>query len=210
VVGARAAAVLHALAAPRGIDETGPDERTAGHRMHDGFGSLLGLALRAGELPSSGGVPATVLITMTAEQFQSGTGLAVTSFGQPLRVQDGFRVSGESSVAWVVHDTAGGVLNYGRTRRIASPGQTLALIARDGGCSFPSCTSPPEWAEKHHVIPWSRGGPTDLGNLALLCDYHHDRIDTQGWTVEMRAGIPYYTPPDWIDPQRSPLRKLRR
>jgi len=56
--------------------------------LHDALGSVLQLALRSGSLPSSGGIPATVLITVTAEQFESGTGHAITSFGQRLRVRE--------------------------------------------------------------------------------------------------------------------------
>ena len=70
-------------------------------------------------------------------------------------------------------DRNGVVLNLGRTRRIATRGQSAALIARDRGCSFPGCDRAPEWSERHHVIPWIDGGPTDLNNLTLLCVYHH-------------------------------------
>ena len=56
----------------------------------------------------------------------------------------------------------GEVLRLGRTRRIASRGQTIALIARDGGCSFPGCDTGPEWSERHHIVPWVDGGRTDL------------------------------------------------
>ena len=199
---ALAMAVLHSLAAPKPPTAGERDDRTAGQRMHDALRSVLKLALRAGELPVSGGVPATVLITMTAEQFRSGTGLAVTSFGQRLTVEQSLRMADQAAIAWLVHNSVGGILGYGTTRRVASDKQTLALIARDQGCCFPGCTSPPEWTEKHHVIPWREGGRTDLDNLCLLCDYHHDRIDSGGWQVTMRDGVPWFTPPAWIDPQQ--------
>jgi hypothetical protein len=148
--------------------------------LHDAFRSVLKLALRSGQLPRAGGVPATVLISMSAEQFQTGTGLATTSYGQKLTVDQALRLADEASIAWIVHNSQGGILNYGSSQRLASPKQTLALIARDQGCSFPGCTSPPEWTERHHVTPWRQGGTTDLNNLCLLCDHHHDRIDTGG------------------------------
>jgi len=206
---ALAMTVLHSLAAPKPMCAGERDERTAGQRMHDAFRSVLKLALRAGELPVSGGVPATVLITMTAEQFQAGTGLAGTSFGQRLSVDQALRMADQATIAWIVHNSTGGILGYGTTRRVASDRQTLALIARDQGCCFPGCTDPPEWTEKHHVIPWRAGGRTDLDNLCLLCDYHHDRIDTGGWQVTMRDGVPWFVPPAWIDPARQPQRNVR-
>ena len=164
---ALALAVLHSLAAPKPAADGDHDERTAGQRMHDAFRSVLKIAQRSAELPSSAGLPATVLITMTAEQFETRTGLAATSFGQKMSVDQALRIAGQASIAWVVHDSKGGVLNYGATQRCATQKQTLALIARDKGCAFPGCADPPEWTEKHHVIPWSQGGPTDLSNLVL-------------------------------------------
>jgi len=185
------------------------DERTAGQRMHDAFRSVPKLALRAGELPAAGGVPATVLITMTAEQFESGTGLASTSFGQPLQVDQALRTADQAAIAWIMHNSKGGILNYGTSRWVASDKQTLALIARDQGCAFPGCTDPPEWTERHHIVPWRQGGRTDLDNLCLLCDFHHDRIDTGGWRITMRDGMPWFIPPNWIGPDQRPRQKVR-
>jgi hypothetical protein len=201
---ALAMSVLHSLAAPQPSEAGERDERTSGQRLHDAFRAVLKLALRSGQLPRSGGVPATVLISMSAEQFETRTGLAHTSFGDTLSVPQTLRLADEASIAWVVHNSDGGILTYGTTHRLASPKQTLALIARDRGCAFPGCTSPPEWTERHHVRPWRNGGATDLDNLCLLCDYHHDRIDTGGWTITMRNGLPWFTPPTWIDPTQTP------
>jgi hypothetical protein len=134
---ALAMAVLHSLAAPQPAENGDRDERSAGQRMHDAFRSVLKLALRAGKLPRSGGVPATVLITMTAEQFESKTGLASTSFGQKMSVDQALRIADEASVAWVVHDSTGGILNYGTNQRLATGPQALALIARDRAAPFP-------------------------------------------------------------------------
>jgi hypothetical protein len=206
---ALAMTVLHALAAPKPSANGQHDERNAGQRMHDAFRAVLKLALRAGELPASGGVPATLLITMTAEQFQTGTGLATTSYGQKLSVDQALRVADQAALAWIVHNSKGGVVNYGTTRRVASDKQTLALIARDQGCCFPGCTDPPEWTERHHIVPWREGGPTDLDNLCLLCDFHHDRIDTGGWQITMRDGVPWFIPPAWLDAERTPRRNVR-
>ena len=51
--------------------------------------------------------------------------------------------------------------------------------------------------------------PTDLDNLCLLCDHHHDRIDTGGWQITMRDGVPWFTPPTWLDPTQTPRRNHR-
>jgi hypothetical protein len=203
---ALAMTVLHALAAPKPPTAGDRDERSAGQRLHDAFRAVLKLALRAGDLPTSGGIPATVLITMTADQFENGTGLAHTSYGQKLSVDQALRLADQAAIGWIVHNSTGGILNYGTTRRAATDKQTLALIARDQGCAFPGCADPPEWTEKHHIKAWRHGGATDLDNLCLLCDFHHDRIDTGGWTITMVDGVPWFLPPPWLDPAQKPLR----
>ncbi len=122
---------LHSLAAPRPSSDGDRDERTAGQRLHDAFRSVLKLAPRAGELPASGGIPATVLITMTAEQSQACTGLAATSYGQQLSIDRALRLADQAAITWIVHNSKGGVLSYGTTRRVASDKQTLALWSVD-------------------------------------------------------------------------------
>jgi hypothetical protein len=42
------------------------------------------------------------------------------------------------------------------------------------------------WADRDHVIPHDRGGPTDCANLCCLCRSHH-RLKThaRGWRFAM-------------------------
>jgi hypothetical protein len=73
-----------------------------------------------------------------------------------------------------VRSMNGAVLAFGRSRRFASPLQKLALIARDGGrCVWPGCEVPWTRCDVDHRIDWDRGGPTDVGNLRLLCTARH-------------------------------------
>ncbi len=100
----------------------------------------------------------------------------------------------------------GAVLDLGDTQRLASPAQKTALIARDGGCVIPGCPVPGDACHAHHVIAWSKGGPTDLDNLALLCSRHHTEVHLEQWDVLIRDGIPWVRPPSWIDRFRPLLR----
>ena len=112
----------------------------------------------------------------------------------------------QADVYWAAVNATGVPLQLGRSRRIATLGQTAALIARDKGCSFPGCDTPPEWCERHHVIPWSEGGLTDLHNLTLLCRYHHHNFLAKGWDCQINGdGLPEWRPPWWIDRQRRPM-----
>ena len=206
---AKTQALINGLSAPRPDDVTGPDQRSAAQRRHDALAQLVDLGLRAEDHAADAGAAAMLHLTMTAEQFENGTGHAVTTFGQRIRVAQAFRLTDQACVGWVVHNSDGGILNYGRSRRLASKAQVEALIARDGGCASPDCLIPAEWCERHHILEWQHGGETNLNNLVLLCAYHHRRLTQHGWTIQIRNGVPWFIPPQHIDPQRRPLRNLR-
>ena len=101
----------------------------------------------------------------------------------------------------------GAILDLGRSTRTISPAQRRALTARDQGCVIPGCTAPAHWTEGHHIRWWQRDhGPTDIGNLALLCGRHHDEVHSGTWVLEMHDGIPWARPPAWLDRERRPIR----
>jgi hypothetical protein len=98
-------------------------------------------------------------------------------------------------------------LDLGRARRLIDGPLRRALVLRDRGCTFPGCDRPPSWCIGHHVVPWSHGGPTSLGNAALFCTPHHRVIHRGEWTVRIAAdGHPEFVPPHYIDPDRKPIR----
>ena len=201
--------------APRPAGDTGErtsavaaDARSYGQRMHDALEELAGLAVRRTELLDSG-APAQVLISMTVDQLGSREGWAETSFGQLLTVSQALQLADEAAISLLLRDARGVVLRHGRTKRVATRGQTLALIARDRGCSFPDCDKPPEWCQRHHIVAWADGGSTDLDNLTLLCHSHHRNFETAGWRCQMQDGRPAWIPPAWIDPEQVPRRNHR-
>jgi hypothetical protein len=115
------------------------------------------------------------------------------------------RIADEAEIWPTIIDRNGVPLALGRTRRIATRGQTMALIAREGGCSFPGCDHPPQWCDRHHILDWIDGGPTDLDNLTLLCRYHHTHFLQKGWSCRINGdGLPEWIPPRWIDAEQRP------
>lgn len=65
-------AVFDPLAAPNPVDVHGTrDLRTPGQRRHDALETALDRLLNSGTLPDTGGMPATVLITRTVEQYEA-------------------------------------------------------------------------------------------------------------------------------------------
>jgi hypothetical protein len=51
-----------------------------------------------------------------------------------------------------------------------------AIRVRDRECTGPLCDERAERCEVDHVVPWSRGGPTEVRNGRLRCDPHNPGI----------------------------------
>jgi Domain of unknown function (DUF222)/HNH endonuclease len=75
-------------------------------------------------------------------------------------------------------------LEVGRTSRVVTTAQRAALVVRDGGCAVAGCDRPVSWCEAHHLQHWLHGGPTDLGNLVLICRAHHRAVHEGGWRLQ--------------------------
>jgi hypothetical protein len=141
-------------------------------------------------------------------------GRALSPYGVPARVEHAGPVDAatlellacNAVIRTAVLAPNGALLDLGRTQRLASAAQKTALTARDGGCVIPGCTAPADACDAHHIIWWSRGGPTDIDNLTLACGRHHDEIHHGTWQIQIKNGVPWATPPRWIDPRGTPLR----
>jgi hypothetical protein len=183
------------------------DPRHHGQRMHDALEDLCDRLLRTDNpVPDTGGTPATVIITIDHDDLTTNTGYGLSSDGTLIRTHTIRRLSDQADIYTAILTKQGQLLRLGRSRRIASRNQTIALYARDSGCSFPGCDTPPEWCERHHVIPWIDGGATDLDKpdpalplpppqlrqQRLALPHHHD-------------GLPEWSPPWWIDHDRQPM-----
>ena len=141
-----------------------PDERPYVQRLHDALEEGCARLLKSDDQPSVGGVPASVVVTIGLEDLLAKAGLAETAGGTQLTSDQLLRIADEAEIWPTIIDRNGVPLALGRSRRLASPGQTMALIARDAGCSFPGCTHPASWCDRHHIVDWILGGLTDLDN----------------------------------------------
>jgi len=99
-------------------------------------------------------------------------------------------LAGEADVCAVVVRNgvvlhAPGVLDLGRTTRLANRAQRRALRGLYRGCAIPGCSVAFDRCELHHVIWWRHGGRTDLDNLVPICTKHHAKIHHDGWIIEL-------------------------
>ena len=161
-VGAQLNAILDPLAKHRTSsieDEDGniiqiPDARPSGQRLHDALDEACGRLLKSADQPLAGGVPASVIITVQLADLLAKAGLAETNDGTMLTAEQLLRIADEAEIWLTIINHNNVPLALGRTQRLASRGQTMALIARDAGCSFPGCTHPPSWSDRHHIKDW--------------------------------------------------------
>jgi hypothetical protein len=201
---ARMEAFLDVAAAPRPDIGGARDQRTAGQRNHDaldeGLTHLLGCA------PNPAGSGSTLILTMTADQYETRRGHVRTPHGSPISVDTALELTSDGQIRSLLFDPHGGILDYGQAKRLVPPAMRAALIARDKGCSFPGCDRPAAWTQAHHVTEFQNGGPTSLDNCCLVCAYHHREFAKRGWRSVIIDHLPHWIPPDWMSHDQLPRR----
>jgi hypothetical protein len=97
------------------------------------------------------------------------------------------RLACNGAVSQILFGSEGSVEQPGATR-VVSASMRRALIARDRGCRWPGCTAR-RFLHAHHVVFWSKGGPTALSNLVTLCGAHHRLVHEGCWNLQLeRSG----------------------
>ncbi|QII06066.1 DUF222 domain-containing protein [Rhodococcoides fascians A25f] len=189
------------------------DRRTQNERRHDALKMALRHTLASGNLGTHRGLPVTAIVTMSLKDLDAGCGYAMTGTGSRVSIRDAIRMASHAHHYLTIFDDHGRALYLGRSKRIASADQRIVLIARDRGCSFPSCTRPATWRQAHHLDDWTDGGPTDIDSLTFGCDMHHALVGTGPgkWaTTKTTAAHRYpgrtlWHPPTGMDPKRRGL-----
>ena len=128
-------------------------------------------------------------------------GHGVTAGGTWVPMDDVVRIGSHAFHYWVVFDKAGIPLHLGRTRRTASPGQRIVLLAMHGGCTMPGCTANGYRCQVHHANKdWKDGGDTNIEDLTLACGPDNRMVETTGRTTRNRAdGVTEWIPPPELD-----------
>lgn len=190
-----AAAILEAaldpLSRPRpDLDwggDTKDDPRRPETRRADALLEIIGRGVGAPE-----GVTRTprtqLVVTMSLEALLNKLrGAGVCDNDAVLSPSTVRRLACEASIIPTVLGGRSEVLDLGRTERFFSRAQRRAIALRDGCCSFPGCTVPPQWCDIHHVLHWIDGGCTDLLNGVLLCGRHHTVVHEREMTATVTS-----------------------
>lgn len=99
--------------------------------------------------------------------------LCQTLDGDPIGLEQAFRVALDHRVARCVIDSPSRRVDLGRSQRMFAGAAREAVLWRDRHCQHPGCRKPARWCDIDHVSEWQDGGHTHPGNGQLLCDLHH-------------------------------------
>jgi uncharacterized protein DUF222/HNH endonuclease len=194
-VGAALRTALDSLAKRLGPD----DERSHKQRMADSLGELVHHAMDEGKLPRRNGVKPHVSVTTTLEGLKNESGAPAVDLelSLPISTRTLERIACDSTISRVLLAESM-VIDVGKATRVVSAPTRRALRTRDRGCRWPGCDRLVNWSTPHHIVAWSRGGPTNLPNLVLLCFFHHRLVHEGGWQV-VKAGREFrFVPPDRV------------
>jgi hypothetical protein len=174
------------------------DVRALGQRNVEALQRILvtatgpdgGLASVAGQRPQ---VNVTVSIDTLAADPRSGEAVDcgwLERFGvpsQPLTVDTAQRLACDATLRPLVVDADGQLVVFGSASRVIPPSMRALVVRRDRHCRFAGCRARID--EVHHVVFYSRGGPTRSDNLLGLCWHHHHLVHEGGWSVVGDANV---------------------
>ena len=163
-----------------------PVRRPTAQRLGAAFVELIE-RLNPDSLPKAGGVNATVVVTMTLDSLKDGLAAATLDTGDRISAATARRLACEAGVVPVVLGGNSQPLDVGRSQRLFTGPQRIALGVRDGGCTARGCDAPPAMCHAHHDDLWSHQGRTAVERGRLLCPFHHRRIHDPEYEVDVGA-----------------------
>ncbi|WP_340537089.1 HNH endonuclease signature motif containing protein [Nocardioides sp. GXZ039] len=137
-------------------------------------------------LPKTGGLNATVIVTMTLDTLLGGLEAAHLDTGVDLSPGQARRLACEAGIIPAVLGSNSEVLDLGRTRRFHTPAQRHAIGLEQQHCQTPGCDTPAAYCHVHHAHSWQDGGDTNTKDARLHCPFHHHQLHATGEAHPMR------------------------
>ncbi len=135
------------------------DERGHGQRQHDALIELC--RQRAGGKRDSAGPRPQLIIRASLDTLAGIPGAPAGELegGGTVPAATVQRYACDSAI---IRLTGRGELEHelSHATRTVPPSTRRALEARDQHCVFPGCTRPLSWCDVHHLVWWTKGGPT--------------------------------------------------
>ncbi len=188
------AAATLAAALTRMAEQAGPDPVT---NIYDPFESRCADALieLAGARLAEDADPdrATIVVHVPAQWFDQHDDAnvddaiaAALDSGVPLAAETLHRLACDARVQLVAEGPGHAAMARSAMEHTVPFWLRRQLRRRDGGCRWHGCRRT-LGVHAHHIVWYSKGGPTVIDNLVLLCRRHHRAVHEGGWNI---AGDP--------------------
>lgn len=119
---------------------------------------------------------ATIVVTVDEEVLRGRLAVAGLDTGEKISATQVRQLACNSGLVPVVLGGKSVPLDLGRSARLFSEAQRTALATQHTSCAANGCARPFAWCELHHLVPWAKGGRTDLDQAIPLCHRHHRLI----------------------------------
>jgi 5-methylcytosine-specific restriction protein A len=183
------------------------DGRTAAQRRADALTEICRQWLDRSDRPHIGGERPHLNVLIDLSTLRGAhCSLSETDRGTVLDPDSVRRLACDASISRIIVNGHSQIIDVGRLTRTVPPATRRAIVTRDRHCRFPGCDRPPAWCDVHHIVPWARGGATDLDNLILLCRAHHRTIHKRRFRLTGPGGDPAFSRSDGspLPTHRSP------
>jgi hypothetical protein len=160
------------------------DDRTPEQRLADALAEVSMLAMDSGVVPNRGGTRTSLVVTTSAETLLGLAGAPAADLdGEPINWKTLERLTCDCSFTRLLMGPNSEPLDVGRAQRTFTGPRRRALDARDKGCTYPGCTRTARWCSGHHIVPWFRGGGSNVADSLLVCWHHHKKIHEWGYRL---------------------------
>ncbi|GED98817.1 HNH endonuclease signature motif containing protein [Gordonia crocea] len=157
------------------------DSRLPAQRNHDALERGLDWILGHQALGRPHRLPAELVITIDEADLARRAGVALTATGTMIPTSDLISLAADATPHLEVFKThTRTVLDFARSKRIATKAQRLALFGAHHGCTRPGCTEPFSRTQAHHAAQdWALGGKTDVNDLTPACGPDNRNVGTR-------------------------------
>ena len=110
------------------------DDRTRAQKQHDALAATLGVAASSGLLPTLGGHAPTLIVSVTAEDLDTGTGHAhAQGCDRAISVATARHIACAGVIQRITSRPDGRIIRIGTEERVFNRHQRRAIALRDGG-----------------------------------------------------------------------------
>ncbi len=177
------------------------DHRSLAQRHHDALLVIGRIALMSGDLGQLNGLPVSVIIRTTLQDFESRAGIGISGGGTKIPIQDVIRMGGArpSSFGGLRSGHRGGVeLFPGPAHRQPGPADHVDRPRR-GAAPNRAAPSGAYGSQVHHAVAdWADGGHTNVDEMTLACGPDNRMVHADGGyttTINPDGNVEWHPPP---------------